>query len=91
MHSSDYTSKSDPEYGEVTFHHNGDYSGFVTIVMPSDECEMALEHRTNRVNVQVPFDVIEQLVMDKLRREMVSALESMSDEDFKGYYKRIHL
>lgn len=89
MHSSDYTSNSDPEYGEVTFHHNGDFSGFVTVVMPSDNCEMALEHRTNTVSVQLPYDVIEKLVLDKLRREVVSKLESMDDGEFRDFAKRV--
>ena len=58
------------QVGDITFHHNGDYSGDVIID--------AKEHngRKGRM-VDVPFAALLQLVAEKLRMEMISAIEQM--------------
>jgi hypothetical protein len=50
-------------------HHNGDYSGDVTIIDPAKD-EMTL-----------PFEVLKELVANYVRDEQISRLESASADD----------
>jgi hypothetical protein len=47
-----------------TVHHNGDFSGHVEIVRPDKSLASS-----------VPFEVLEAVVAEKIRRERIAALE----------------
>lgn len=63
----------------VDFHHNGDYSE-VIIVLPPESGRID----NNTLNVMVPFQALEQLVLDKLRSELISKLEQAEGEELKA-------
>ena len=54
---------------KTTFHHNGDFSGFVTITIVSDD--------PNDERVSVPFDDLEYIVTEKKRKEITSFIENL--------------
>jgi hypothetical protein len=69
MHSSDYTAKDGEEF---TVHHNGDYSGDIEIV-----------NGDGKESITIPYQIIEELVLDKLRKEAISAFEEAEYKDLK--------
>lgn len=56
------------EVDEYTVNYNSDFSG-----------EVYLTNNRNKVNSVIPFEVFEALVAEKLRSEMISKIEQMTD------------
>lgn len=78
MHTSEYDEDG------VTFHHNGGYYGDVKVVLhDTDKAQMELDHRDHTISVNVPFSAMEKLVLDKLRLEKISKLESDNFEELR--------
>ncbi len=71
MHSTDYK--------DVTFLHNGDYSGDVIVVLPAETSEMELDHQSHTVSVRVPYEALEYLITTKLAGQFVSHLEDVQN------------
>lgn len=65
--------------GDIHFLHNGDYSGEVEIVMPSDQADFELHHIDNTAHIKIPYKALEYLVAIKVSREFVSKLEDVDD------------
>lgn len=76
------------EHDGYTVHHNGDYSGDVIVVLPDQKRDRfgdePVKIRSREENglvverwfeVTLPFDLLERLVADKLRDEMIGRLE----------------
>jgi hypothetical protein len=62
------------KFGKTTFHHNGDYSGNVTIVEVGPEGET--------VNfADVPVEDLEAFVAEKYRSAIIEALEGLDFTD----------
>jgi hypothetical protein len=88
MHSSTY--EGDDYVGDrwqVTFLHNGDYSGDVKITdvrfrtsagVPLSPAE------AGDVEIEIPFEAIEEFVLDKLRAEKISRLELATYDELKN-------
>jgi len=77
MHTFDY---DDPEKGEIFVHHNGDFSGDVIINIDSKAVNK-YELESNRVEVHLPFELLQDLVMSKIRSDMIQNLEQMSSNE----------
>lgn len=79
---------SDEEY-DVVIHHNGDYSGEVLIVMPTEtrtyggrlEASVQTLHHPPHQEIRVPFSVLEELVGQKVLSEKTSKLERLSGRE----------
>lgn len=84
------TSKyGDFEEGTTTFHHNGDFSGDVTIVRGAVESEADYDRlgpARQEVQFEVPYEHLEKLVIDKLRSDIISKLENASHEQLKKLF-----
>lgn len=78
MHTSEYTH----EGKTVVFHHNGDYSGDVTVAVEESTSDPWFEN--NIYTVSLPFAVIEEFVLDKLRSELVAKLEQAEGAELKA-------
>jgi hypothetical protein len=69
--------------------HHGDYSGEVEISLPTWVGDPEVENFTwagedfHTARLRVPFAALEAFVLTKMRRERITALEEMSDSDFK--------
>jgi hypothetical protein len=63
---------------DISAHHNGDYSGNVIFYLPGER--VAVDRDGELASVSIPFKAIRRLVLDALRAERISRLESMTDE-----------
>jgi hypothetical protein len=61
--------------GDTEFQHHGDYSGNVTIVVPSEGAHFALSHNDRTVQIDVPFEDLKALVFEWLDNEIVTVFE----------------
>lgn len=101
MHSFDWKGESetykpgDPDEINVTFHHNGDYSGEVKINVPTWYSQPSVHNFSDGgedhhiAELSVPYAALESLVLSKLCNEMISAFEQMSDTDFRNHLKAV--
>lgn len=71
MHSFAY---DDEELGEIVIHHNGDFSGEVHVTVSKKALESAWS--SELVEVHLPFDLLQEFVMAKIRREIIIRLEN---------------
>lgn len=69
----------------ATFHHNGDYSGDIQIMVEPQMVESVF----GKVQVTIPFKDLRALVFQYLRRKMVSELEDMSDKDLEESFTAV--
>ena len=58
--------------GNVTFYHNGDFSGDVEIVTKSDGL------------VRVPYEVLKAFIAESIRTQKITQIEQASDDDLLG-------
>lgn len=86
MHSTEITSFNDPLYGMKnqnpciwTIHHNGDYSGNVKMIVSTEWIEKSSEPFWL---VNIPFEVLEELVGQKMQSDQISKLEQMTGIEF---------
>lgn len=96
MHSGTYTVKvghytnrtgyvEKPE--EFQVHYNGDYSGDVWFTDVAPE-RVDLDRGLGAV-VKLPYDLLEQIVMDKLKKELEAKVKNMDMDTFKKFLQRI--
>ena len=64
-----------------TYHHNGDFSGAVKF---DAQVEMMSPTSAGLAWVEVPFEDLRALVAEYARRERISRLEEMSDDEVLG-------
>lgn len=90
MHTSvfyDDTSRGTKE-AKAVIHHNGDYSGVVHIQLHSswkDNTQTHLQLDSDGFwNVEIPFELMEFLVAEKIRSARISQLEDMSASELLG-------
>lgn len=62
---------------DISFHHNGDFSGDVTISLPTQAAATELWN-DGHTTIKVPYAALEALVAERYRRAMVGALEEAS-------------
>lgn len=62
-------------HGDTIIHHNGDFSGSVTIAPGKTESG------AKQVEIEVPFSALRALVAEYVRREAISRLEQASPND----------
>ena len=67
-----------------TAHHHGDFSGDVIFVVSKD----AVEGLSDLVEVKIPFEDIEKVVLEKYRRGTISELEQMDTEQLVKLFGR---
>lgn len=79
MHTTEWEDHSTEQ--SVTFLHNGDYSGEVEIVQPSQQADYELRHMTNQVSVKVPYQALQSLVIQQMKEELIVAFEEMDTEE----------
>jgi hypothetical protein len=93
-----YTSASASGYQETPedfqVHFNGDFSGDIWV-------DLRLRQAADRLDVQhigdadslytvkLPYYLLEQIVMDKLRQDLVSKIEQMESSEFKELLKLV--
>jgi hypothetical protein len=66
----------------TTFHFNGDYSGDVRIVVPVENSELIRKlYAGGTVEIKVPFEDLAKLVASKIRDDLISRVEQMSDDE----------
>lgn len=58
--------------GNVTFYHNGDFSGYIEIVTKSDGL------------VRVPYEVLKAFIAESIRTQKITQIEQASDDDLLG-------
>lgn len=80
MHSTfiSHTDGIDDEWhGDTGFivHHNGDYSGYVKIILPTKLVE-TFENPEPHAVVNIPFEVLKELVGRHIQQELITGLES---------------
>jgi len=78
MHTTNYLAQNEFETN-VTFHHNGDYSGEVIVFLDAKYADV--EVHNNGVEVRVPFAAMEKLVAQKVSGEFVSKFENVTSMD----------
>lgn len=70
----------------VMFYHNGDYSGRVTINLPTDVAEPATRNFSEGgedhhiAEIKVPFDALLAFVLEAIRDNAIKDLENMTYE-----------
>lgn len=79
MHSSEH---GNDDVEGTTFHHNGD----VIIERGSVSTESVLHHMTHTATYKVPYSYLEELVLEKLRRETIAKLEQASYDDLRKLF-----
>lgn len=69
------------------FHHNGDYSGNVIVVMPKElarvEVQPEIGDERASVAVRIPFKALKAFMVNYLHKEALRAIEEMSPKDFE--------
>jgi hypothetical protein len=71
----------------VSIHHNGDFSGNVTINVPTSLGEPQVHHYTSKnvdyhqAELKVPYEVLEALVLKKWQNDAVDVVERFGAED----------
>jgi len=66
----------------TTFHFNGDYSGDVGIVVPAERVKAIRGVYVGAsIEIRVPFDDLQKLVASKIRTDLISRVEQMSDDE----------
>lgn len=87
--------RSEPstEETQVLFHHNGDYSGNVKVVLPTRVGNPQTHHFTDpdgidqhTAELNVPFEAIKGLVLQYLQGELIGALEDMNDKELERLF-----
>lgn len=73
----------------ITFIHNGDFSGYVIIVLPKGSVQKLTGPDSSKVHVQVPFEAIKGLVAEFVRQEKERALEDAEDDELLGIPQKI--
>lgn len=63
--------------GETTFHHHGDFTGKVRIIIPSAGSNYELRHNDHTVTFEVPYRDLEVLVLTKIQRDLVEEIEGI--------------
>lgn len=69
-------SYEDHKYGEIVVYHNSDFFGDVHITIPKTATQETYD--PNRVEVHLPFELLQDVVMAKIRSEMIAKLEEMT-------------
>jgi hypothetical protein len=71
---------------EVTFHHNGDYSGDVLIVVQAHKVAHyeSTSHTSEHYEIEIPFNDLKMLVAEYVRGEKVDRLEQAEDDEVFG-------
>jgi len=72
------------------FHHEGDYSGYVTIVQPEHMAAIKVDQIPGSdesviVSVRVPFKALKALFISYLRNQAIDFVESMTDKEIERY------
>jgi hypothetical protein len=70
-----HTTVIEVEGVEWRVHHNGDYSGEVAVVGPSEAMGITLYHFDHKASARVPFAVIERLVAENVRQKLIELIE----------------
>lgn len=81
-HDDTYTGKS-----SWTFNHNGDYSGDVHLIVPAERAEVKTSlYRDEYVEIDVPFEVLRNFVLDQMRSQFISEMESASYDALASWF-----
>jgi hypothetical protein len=96
MHSYEYTVENArfSRAGEVlpeefTVHHNSDYSGDVKVQLDTHQLIERLETQGGVCFINLPYDLLEQIVMTKLRNDLISKVEEMDLAAFKKFLQEV--
>lgn len=84
MHSSEYGDREVKDH--TIFQHNGDYSGEVTILRNSEKSEVTIHHHDHLASMVVPYEHLEKLVLDKLRKDAISQLEDANYDQLRNIF-----
>jgi hypothetical protein len=68
----------------ITFHHNGDYSGDVSLRLSEDQVEQGQFKNETYYEIEIPFDAMKELVANYVRSEKISKLEQAEDNEILG-------
>ena len=85
MHSTNY---DDDDLGTIVMHHNGDYSGNVqfdisTVAVRPVDYPLG----DSRIEVQIPFEALQELVINKIRNAMISKLEQIEVKELVNLFE----
>jgi len=69
---------------DITAHFHGDFSGDVTFDL-SGEASQNAEYCNE---VRIPFEALEKIVLEKYKRDTISQLEQMDDEQLRNLFGR---
>lgn len=79
---------------EVTFLHNGDYSGPVEIRLSTEFGQPTVNHYSyggkdfHIAELHVPYLALEYLVLGKMRQDLIGRLESLNQDELRGYFTK---
>lgn len=71
----------DEVWGEVTMHHNGDFSGVVEFVLDRRQARTHVTDDDALVTVQIPFEAIKSLVAEYVQARKVEELETATNDE----------
>jgi hypothetical protein len=74
---------------EFRVHHNGDYSGDVWFTGVSPNRVEFPEDSLDVEVIKLPYELLEKIVMDKVRREMINRLMELDESSFKSVLKAL--
>jgi predicted metal-dependent phosphoesterase TrpH len=70
-------------------HHNSDYSGDVKVQLDTHQLIERLETQGGVCFINLPYDLLEQIVMTKLRNDLISKVEEMDLAAFKKFLQEV--
>lgn len=68
----------------VTYFHNGDFSGNVKILVPTDMADVEPVENTDFIEIEVPFEDLKALVARYVRRRKIADFEREEDDVILG-------
>jgi hypothetical protein len=79
---------------EFRVHHNGDYSGDVKITLTAEQMRDRIDSDDPSdpyaiAHIDLPYKLLEQIVMGKLQQDLVSKIEEMDLDTFKKYVQEV--
>lgn len=80
-----------PDKKWVHFHHNGDFSGDVVVVLPDKIAKLEISpevlanNQTGTVAVRIPFKAMQALVMNYVRGRAIEQFEEMTDKQVEQW------
>lgn len=60
----------------ATYHHNGDFSGFILVTVSPSSVNSTWNHNNEMIEVELPFEDLKALVAKHVRNEKIHRIES---------------